>query len=65
MKLEKLLTKVNKELNSIKEEKALELIKISLLRVKSCKKTLKQLEKAHAELLKVDIEDIEIKNFEY
>ncbi len=65
MKLEKLLTKAKKELKGIKEEKALKLVKVSLLRVKSCEKTLKQLKKAHEKLLKADIADIEVEDFEF
>jgi len=65
MKLEKLLNKANKEINSDKEVRALDLIKCSIKRINQAKKVLKDLEKQHSDLLKKDLKDIEEFDFEY
>jgi hypothetical protein len=64
-KLKTLLAKAKKELQSEKEVAVLNTLKESLLRVEECRKTLKKLEKEHNELLNIDLDEVEIEDWEY
>ena len=65
MKVEKLLTKAKKESRTSKELEVVKLIIDSLDNISDCKKTLKRLQKEHNKLLKTDIDDLELSDFEY
>lgn len=65
MKVEKLLNKAKKELKSDEEKEILVVVKDSIKRIDSVKKTLRKLEQEHKKLLKTDIKDLELDGFEY
>lgn len=59
MKIKEYLVEAQKEMDEEKKENVICAVKESLKRIKDCKKTLKELEKNHEELLDTDVEEFE------
>ena len=65
MKLSKLVSKAKEEIKTDMEKAAIVVVKGSLKNISDCKKTLTKLEDKHKELLNMNIEDLELDDFEY
>lgn len=65
MKLNELVEKASEEIKTEQEQQAIAMVKQSLKDIASAKRTLKALEKRHAELLETDVEDLETEDYDY
>ena len=65
MKMKQLVVKAQRELSIESQDKAMDVLKNSILIVKSAEKTLALAKKKHAELLRQDVEDVLDDDFVY
>ncbi len=65
MKAKEVLKLATSELKDEKSKQIVEVVKHSLEKIASCKRTLAKLEKAHKKLLEQEVEDLELEDYKY
>ena len=65
MKVKELAEQAESELKSENDKKVVTLLKCSFKKVEAARKTLKLLEKNHLDLLEMDVEELELDDYEY
>lgn len=65
MKVKEFENDVDVEMAEDEKQEVISLVKNSKRKLKAAKKTLKEMEKAHLELMETDVDDLELDRFEY